>query len=106
MIRSGRYGAHDAELQRGPPEPNCHLGQSGARVQKGSPRIDIASACATCSDASHYPGEMRVLALAVDNVWTHSAGALYEELDRSASKRDGCCAGWSCTTSAKRASWN
>ena len=44
----------------------------------------------------HYPEAQRIRVV-LDNLSTHSAGALYQTSQPT--KRDGCCAGWSSTTS-------
>ena len=44
----------------------------------------------------HFPEAERIRVV-LDNLSTHSAGALYQAFPPA--KRDACCAGWSSTTS-------
>ena len=50
----------------------------------------------------HYPEAERIRVV-LDNLSTHSAGALYQAFP--AARHDGCCADWSSTTLPKHASW-
>ena len=56
---------------------------------------DFAACMRELADV-HYPGAERIRVV-LDNLSTHSAGALYQTFPLT--KRDGCCAVWSSTTS-------